>query len=446
MIRAFHARFTEVVRMKVAFFSFGACEGCRYRIVNEFAKIATLLEKYGIEIVREPLLGVKTEKNYDVAIIEGAVTSLDIERVKEIRRKAKFLIALGSCAFLGGIATLGYKYGVQADEYLKKGYSLGVPLHQIVKVDGYVRGCPASVDELVNVLEEIAVTGSISKYERRFEYEKQTDLVLDDGFLRLDTGKCIVCGRCIELCSKIYANVLTQAFRGYRVIVTTPAQISFLEAGCIRCGLCAAYCPVAAITYRNDVEAALKTAKNGGRVVIERQAVEAIAKALGIKPGQVIPLLKTLGFSKVEIVNPLSLIDAEKTGIVPYSSAEKRLVEQVFPEASKYLLEYPKLSLDKDTVLVTVCVARKEDHSPVLTVHELVSLARDMLITFKDLPEEQPESKNNDCNVKIAKGPEEVKAAIQDFLSNPRGIAVLQICPGGCAKGSGLHFPILNDY
>ncbi|HDJ97339.1 MAG TPA: hypothetical protein ENG54_02620, partial [Thermofilum sp.] len=132
MIRAFHARFTEVVRMKVAFFSFGACEGCRYRIVNEFAKIATLLEKYGIEIVREPLLGVKTEKNYDVAIIEGAVTSLDVERVKEIRRKAKFLIALGSCAFLGGIATLGYKYGVQADEYLKKGYSLGVPLHQIV--------------------------------------------------------------------------------------------------------------------------------------------------------------------------------------------------------------------------------------------------------------------------------------------------------------------------
>jgi len=429
--------------MKVAFFSFGACEGCRYGIVNEFPKVAKLLEKYDVEIVREPLLSVMSEEEYDIAIIEGAITSLDINKIKEIREKAKVLVALGSCSYLGGIATLGYRYGVHIKEYLDKGYSEGDPVWKYVKVDGYVRGCPAYVDDLISLLEEYIQTGSIKRYERRFGFEKDTDLILDDGFLRLDTKKCIVCGRCTEICSLVYANVLTNSFRGFKVIVTTPAQESFLDAGCIRCGLCAAYCPVGAIKYRSDIEEAKKIIENRGVVFIERYALDSLANDLKITYEKIISLLETLGFSDVKIIDFVDLINND-TGIVPFSSAEKRFVMNNFPDAIKYLLDYPKFSLSENAVLITNCVARKEDHVPTLTVDEFIKIVKGMHITLEDLPDKRIKLNSDKNDVNIVKGPRAVHEAVEEFLKNPKGILVLQICPGGCSKGSGSSFAQLD--
>ena len=426
--------------MKVAFFGFGSCEGCRYRVVNELHKLAG---ESGIEIVREPLLGLSADTEYDVAVVEGAITTRDVEEVKKIREKAKFVVALGSCALLGETSTLGYKLGLRIEEYVKDGYTDAVPVHQVIKVDSYVRGCPASVDELVRVLKALAAGFPPLRYERRFEYEKVADLVLDDGFLKLDTGKCIVCGRCVDLCALLGVHALTQAYRGYRVVVTTPAQLPFLEAGCIRCGLCAAYCPVSALKYRSDVEGALELAKRGGRVVAERLALEAAAEALGVRPGQLVSLLKELGFREVEVVDPLALAPSEE-GLIPFSSAEERWVKLRFPEAARFLKPRVKLAAGKETVVVTACVARKEDHAPTITAHELVELAKWSRVVLEDLPDEPlraaPESK-----VKVAVGPEECSAAVESYAKNPSGAVVLQVCPGGCARGSGAPYRLLTQ-
>ncbi len=427
--------------MKVAFFSFGACEGCRYRMVNELSKILSI---DGIEIVRELLLGLTSEDEYDIAVVEGALTSLDVEKFKEIRSKAKYVVALGSCAYLGGITTLGYKYGFQAEEYLEKGYKESIPLQQVARVDSYVRGCPASIDELAQVLKEIATLGVLPKYERRFEFEKVSDLVLKDDFLKLDTGKCIVCGRCVEICSRINVHALTQAFRGFRVTVSTPAQLSFLEAGCVRCGLCAAFCPVGAVTYRSDMEAALKAIHSGASVVAEVIALEATAKALGVKVGQVVSLLKQLGASSVKVVDPAGLV-ANKVGVVPFSMAEERWIKTIYPQASEYLLQRPILN-SQNALLITACAARKEDHTPTLTAHELEMLARGSGFVLEDLPEVsvdfQPASRSN---LRIAKGPSESAEAIRRFLESPTYTLVVQLCPGGCERGSGIPFKLLNE-
>ena len=429
--------------MKVAFFSFGACEGCRYRIVNEIDKVLAL---EGIEIVREPLLGLSSDGEFDVAVVEGAVTQPDVGKLREIRGRAKHLIALGSCAVLGGITTLGYRLGLRLEEYEAKGYTDAHPLHKVVKVDAHVRGCPASVDELVAVLRLLSLGLAAARYERRFEYERVVgDLTIKDDFLRLDAGKCIVCGRCSEICAYIGAHVLTPAYRGFRVVVTTPAQLPFLEAGCVRCGLCAAYCPVAAITYRGDVEPALKVAREGGTAIVESYAVEVAAEALGVAPGQVISLLRELGFSDVAVVDPLKLAHEFEGPLVPFSSAEERWVRKLVPGAVK---GHVRIVGDSDTVLVTACAARKEDHPLVLTAHELVEVAKGARITLSDLPN-QAYAHEAAGDVEVLVGPEACRSAVEKLksggLQSSGKPVVLQLCPGGCRRGSGAPYRLLTQ-
>lgn len=423
--------------MKVAFFSFGACEGCRYRIVNELHKLVALQE---VEVVREPLLGLASSAEYDVAIVEGAVTAPDVERLKRIRSEARFVIALGSCALLGGITTLGYRLGLKLDEYEAKGYTDALPLHRVIEVDSYVRGCPASVDELVAVLNALSSGLLPSKYERRFEYERVVEEgVISDDFLRLDSSKCIVCGRCVELCAYVRAHALTQAHRGFRVVVTTPAQLPFLEAGCVRCGLCAAYCPVAAVTYRDDIERALRVAREGGRALVETYALESAAAALGVGPGQVVSLLREVGFNEVSVVNPLKEA-LELRGLVPFSSAEERWVKKLLP--SLPIKGHIRLSGDRGTVVVTACAARKEDHEPTITAHELVEIAKGSKLVLTDLPEE-PVRLESVEGVKIAVGPEACDLAIKEYSKDRLQTVVLQLCPGGCRQGSGAPYRVL---
>jgi iron only hydrogenase large subunit-like protein len=95
-------------------------------------------------------------------------------------------------------------------------------------------------------------------------------------------------------------------------------------------------------------------------------------------------------------------------------------------------------------VVVTACVARKEDHAPTITAHELVEIAKWSRIVLEDLPDE-PLSVVSTSGVKVAAGPEECKAAIGNFMEEPSGTLILQICPGGCAQGSGMPYRLLSQ-
>ena len=92
--------------------------------------------------------------------MEGSITTAhDLERIKKIRGIAKVLIAYGSCATIGGINGMKNNFDLEnIKKYVYKDdakYFSTIPtqpLHQIVKVDYFVHGCPIYQPELVKVL------------------------------------------------------------------------------------------------------------------------------------------------------------------------------------------------------------------------------------------------------------------------------------------------------
>jgi coenzyme F420-reducing hydrogenase gamma subunit len=89
----------------------------------------------------------------DIALVEGAVlTRHDAERLKTIRKRSKALVALGTCAVWGGVAAM------DRARLLDEVYGEGHPdydstpaqaLHEVVKVDLNITGCPIEKEEFV---------------------------------------------------------------------------------------------------------------------------------------------------------------------------------------------------------------------------------------------------------------------------------------------------------
>src|SRR6056297_2941281 len=90
---------------RVAIFDFACCEGCQLQIVNLEEEILNLIGAVDVVEWREAMSEQSDE--YDIAIIEGSITRpQDEEKIKEIRSRAKILIAIGACATIGGINKL----------------------------------------------------------------------------------------------------------------------------------------------------------------------------------------------------------------------------------------------------------------------------------------------------------------------------------------------------
>ena len=149
---------------RVAIFDFACCEGCQLQIVNMEEEILDLLGV--IDPVEWREASSDHSEDYDVAIVEGSITRpQDEDRLREIRRRAKVLVAMGACATTGGVNKL--KNNFEMDEVRQCVYGLAgtMPhlttyrtkaLHEVVKVDASVHGCPVTREELGRVIRCLA--------------------------------------------------------------------------------------------------------------------------------------------------------------------------------------------------------------------------------------------------------------------------------------------------
>ncbi len=135
-------------KLRVAQYSLTGCEGCAIAIINALARIPKLLDH--LEIVTSRIIGYVEPKEADIAFVDGAViTEHDLETLKEIRRKTRILVAMGSCASFGGIPAMRDDIGFKEAVRIVYGSMPNIPhtgrvepLDYVVKVDYVLPGCP----------------------------------------------------------------------------------------------------------------------------------------------------------------------------------------------------------------------------------------------------------------------------------------------------------------
>lgn len=161
-------------RPKIATVWLDGCSGCHMSLLDMDEKIIDLARQ--IEVVHSPTVDMKEfPEGVDVALVEGAVSSEeDFHKVQSIRQRCKILISLGDCAVTGNVPAMRNPYAVS--ELLCRAYQENAtspaqrtppcqvvpplrrhaqPLHECVKVDLFVPGCPPPAEAIHFVLAEL---------------------------------------------------------------------------------------------------------------------------------------------------------------------------------------------------------------------------------------------------------------------------------------------------
>ena len=161
-----------MAKKKFATVWLGGCSGCHMSLLDiderilEVAKLA--------DIVKSPVVDQKEFPEADITLVEGAVANEEhLEEIKHIRAKTKILVSFGDCAVTGNVSAL--RNWLSKESVLNRSY-LEVPstdqgkvpneeiaqlidrvrpLHEVVKVDYYLPGCPPSADLIFYVLFEL---------------------------------------------------------------------------------------------------------------------------------------------------------------------------------------------------------------------------------------------------------------------------------------------------
>jgi NAD-reducing hydrogenase small subunit len=159
-------------RARLATVWLDGCSGCHMSLLDMDEVIINIAKR--VEVVYGPLVDAQEfPKAVDVALIEGAISSQeDLEKVRLIRQRSKLVIALGDCAVTGNVPAMRnqivprklleriYIEGVQENpgiptEGVPALLRHAIPVHEVVKVDLHVPGCPPPAAAIAFVLGEL---------------------------------------------------------------------------------------------------------------------------------------------------------------------------------------------------------------------------------------------------------------------------------------------------
>ena len=165
-------------KLKVATVWLDGCSGCHMSILDMDERLIALTEF--VDIVYSPIVDTKDfPDEVDIALVEGAVASVDDEKkIRKIRAHSKLLVAMGDCAVAGNVPSMRNPIGPEA--ILNRAYIENAdaqqqipcvvvpqllrivrPIHEFVKVDVFLPGCPPSANTFHTALTALVNGGPL---------------------------------------------------------------------------------------------------------------------------------------------------------------------------------------------------------------------------------------------------------------------------------------------
>ena len=161
-----------MTKVKLATCWLDGCSGCHMSLLDIDAAIFEVARK--ADLVYGPLVDAQEfPDGVDVTLVEGAVSSQeDLKKLQKIRARTRVLVALGDCAVTGNVPAM--RNGVPVPKLLQSVYvdhadaekgvpTNGVPallpqarpLHEFVKVDLHLPGCPPPAKAILGVIGDL---------------------------------------------------------------------------------------------------------------------------------------------------------------------------------------------------------------------------------------------------------------------------------------------------
>jgi NAD-reducing hydrogenase small subunit len=159
-------------KVRIATTWLDGCSGCHMSFLDLDERLADLLAV--ADIVYGPLVDTKSfPESVDVTLVEGAVsTNEDEENIRIIRERTGILVSFGDCAVTANVPGMRNQFKVV--DVLNRAYSenanLGSgtpwervpqlltrarPVHEFVKVDLFLPGCPPPTEAILFAVSEL---------------------------------------------------------------------------------------------------------------------------------------------------------------------------------------------------------------------------------------------------------------------------------------------------
>jgi NAD-reducing hydrogenase small subunit len=160
-------------KIRLATVSLAGCFGCHMSLLDIDERLLELVER--VEFDRSPFTDIKTLGDCDIGLVEGGVANAEnVEVLRDFRKHCKVLVAVGACALNGGVPAMRNQFSIAeclAESYLDAAdldnpsipddpeipllLNQVHPVHEVVKIDYFVPGCPPLADTLWTFLNEL---------------------------------------------------------------------------------------------------------------------------------------------------------------------------------------------------------------------------------------------------------------------------------------------------
>ncbi|MDD5730050.1 MAG: NADH-dependent [FeFe] hydrogenase, group A6 [Candidatus Omnitrophica bacterium] len=292
-------------------------------------------------------------------------------------------------------------------------------------LDNHPQDCHTCERDGICELQRLAYSMGIRK--RHFEGErKHYEKDISSTSVIRDPNKCILCGRCVRICSEVQkAHTLGQAYRGFKTVVMPAYNMPFKDSVCTTCGQCINVCPTAAFVEKNYTQELFTKLDDKSLVKIAQVAPSvraSIGEAFGLEPGRAMEketaaALKRLGFDYVfdtQFSADLTIMEEASEfldrlagkGKLPMitscSSAWMKCLEQFYPDLIEnvstckspmsmmgaLVKSYFAQKIKKDpkqivSVAIMCCTAKKYEASrPELMIDDMAAV--DMVVTTRE--------------------------------------------------------------